>query len=186
LAVQKQTKFDVKKINLFFFLLFFACTSYGQQKGGWLTWNNADNTISISYPKEWNELKLDGGEIVAFTAPKDNPQDKYPDMLVLRAFPDSGEKNIDRLKDFARTTLSPAWNFKITSSQKIVTKDMEYIKSIAEDKGRKVVLVMYTLLKGDKIYFLTLNVEARNYERYKTVGDQAIESLVIKKTWVVK
>jgi hypothetical protein len=38
--------------------------------------------------------------------------------MVLRAFPDSGIKDIGRLKNFAQSTLSPKWNFKITSSQK--------------------------------------------------------------------
>jgi hypothetical protein len=174
------------KINLLFLSLFFAFASLGQQEEGWLSWNNAGNTVSISYPKEWAERKLDAEEIIAFTAPKDNADDHYSDMLVLRAFPDSGMTSIDSLKNFVRTTLSPQWNFKITSSNKIVSKDREYIKSVAEDKEKKVVLVMYTLLKEDKIYFLTLNIEKRNYERYKSVGDRAVESLVIKRAWIAK
>ena len=176
----------MKKTYLLFLSLFFSFACYGQQSEGWLTWNNADNTVSISYPKEWTEQKLNAGEIIAFTAPKDNAEDHYSDMLVLRAFPDSGMKSIDSLKNYARTTLSPQWNFKITSSKKIVTKDTEYIKSVAEDKEKKVVLVMYTLLKEDKIYFLTLNIEKRNYEKYKSEGDRAFESLEVKRGWISK
>ncbi len=173
----------VNKRNVFFLLLF-SVTVYAQQKEGWLTWNNGDNTISISYPKEWTETKLNAGEVVAFLAPKTSAMDKYPDMLVLRSFPDSGIKDINRLKNFARNTLSPEWNFKITSSQKLATGDKQYIKSVAEDRKRNVVLVMYTLLKDDKIFFLTLNVEKKNYERYKSAGQRAFESLAIGRSWV--
>src|SRR5262245_51276780 len=130
------------KITLLFLSLS-ASSVYGQQKSEWLTWSNADKTISISYPKEWTEKKLNAGEIVAFIAPKTNAQDSYPDMIVLRTFPDSGIKDIDRLKNFARNTLSPDWNFKITSSQKIAEGKKEYIKSIAEDSRRNVILIMY-------------------------------------------
>lgn len=171
------------KLHLFFLSLFVIASST-QQKDGWLTWNNADNTISISYPKEWTETKLNAGEIVAFVAPKTNAKDSYPDMLVLRAFPDSGIKDINRLKNFARSTLSPEWNFKITSSQKIKAGDKEYIKSVAEDNKRQVVLAMYTLLKEDRIFFLTLNVEKRNYERYKSAGQRVFDSLVIGRAWI--
>src|SRR6185503_10377532 len=139
------------------FLSLFAVAVYAQQKGGWHIWNNGDNSISISYPDEWTEMKLNAGEIVAFVAPKTDSKDKYPDMLVLRAFPDSGIKDINHYKNFAQSTLSPKWNFKITSSQKITAGKTEYIKSVAEDTKRNVVLVMYTLLKEDKIFFLTLN-----------------------------
>src|SRR5689334_10305084 len=153
---------------ILFFLLLSSASVYAQQKDGWLTWSNGDKTISISYPKDWTERKLNAGEIIAFIAPKSSAQDSYPDMIVLRSFPDSGIKDINRLKDFARHTLSPDWNFKITSSEKITAGNREYIKSIAEDKRRNVVLVMYTMLKEDHIFFLTLNVEKRNYEKYKS------------------
>ena len=174
----------MKKINLLFLGIVSVLNSHGQQKEGWLTWTSADNTISISYPKEWSEIKLNSGEIAGFAAPKDGEQDHYSDMLVLRAFPDSGIKSIDKLRNYAATTLSPEWHFRIMSSQKIVTKAGQYIKSIAEDKGKKVILVMYTLLKEDKIFFLTLNIEKRNYERYKAAGDTAFESLAVKREWV--
>src|SRR5829696_4222976 len=105
------------KISLFFLSLFVVAVN-AQQKDGWLTWNSADKNISILYPKEWTETKLNTGEIVAFVAPKSNAKDIYPDMLVLRAFPDSGIKDINRLRNFARNTLSPEWDFKIISSQK--------------------------------------------------------------------
>jgi len=168
------------------FLSMFAMAVYAHQKGEWHTWTNADKTISISYPDEWTEMKLDAGEIVAFVAPKTDVNDKYPDMLLLRAFPDSGIKDIDHYKNFAQSTLSPKWNFKITSSQKITTGKTEYIKSIAEDNKRDVVLVMYTLLKEDRIFFLTLNVEKRNYENYKSVGQRAFDSLAIGRQWVTE
>lgn len=167
------------KICAFLFSFLFAFSFQTQQKDGWLTWNNNSNTITISYPKDWTEAKLNAGEIVAFLAPKTDSKDNYPDMILLRAFPDSGIKNIDGLKDFAQKTLSPKWNFKITSSQKIKTADKEYIKSIAEDDKRGVVLLMYTLLKEGRIFFLTLNVEKRNFERYKSVGQHAFDSLLI-------
>jgi hypothetical protein len=173
----------INKLHIVFLSLF-AVAVYAQQKGGWHIWNNADNTIAISYPDEWTEMKLNAGEIVAFVAPKTNADDKYPDMLVLRAFPDSGIKDINKLKDFAKSTLSPKWNFKITSSQKITAGKTEYIKSVAEDTKNNVVLLMYTLLKEDKIFFLTLNVEKRNYESYKSVGQRAFDSLTIGRLWI--
>ncbi|MBK5284612.1 MAG: hypothetical protein JJE25_04365 [Bacteroidia bacterium] len=176
----------MKANHLLFLLLLIGFASHAQQEAGLLTWNNTENTISISYPKEWTELKLNGQEIIAFTAPKDNAEDHYPDMLVLRAFPDSGEKNIDRLKDYARSTLNPEFKFKISFSKKIIAKDKEYIKTIAEKGDGKVVLVMYTLLQEDKIFFLTLNVEKKNYERYKSVGEHAFESLAVKQAWIIK
>jgi hypothetical protein len=169
-------------MNLLLQLFFSAAIA--QQKDGWLTWTNGDNSISISYPKEWTEKKLNAGEIVAFVAPKTNEKDHYPDMLVLRAFPDSGIKDIDKLKNFARNTLNRDWNFKMISSQKLGTGEKQYIKSVAEDSKRNVVLAMYTLLKDDKIFFLTLNVEKRNYEKYKSAGQDAFDSLVINKAWI--
>lgn len=176
----------MKTIHLFFLSLFIASASFGQQSEERLTWNSADNTVSISYPKEWTEQKLNAGEVIAFAAPKDNAEDRYPDMLILRAFPDSGLTSIDSLKNYAHTTLNPAFKFKVSSSQKIVAKDKEYIKTIAEEGDGKVILVMYTLLKEDKIYFLTLNIEKRNYEKYKSAGDRAFESLEIKRAWISK
>src|SRR5688500_2824663 len=172
----------INKLHVIFLSLF-AVAVYAQQ-GEWHMWNSADNTLSISYPDEWIEMKLNAGEIVAFVAPKTDANDKYPDMLVLRAFPDSGIKDIDRYKNFAKSTLSPKWNFKITSSQKITAGKKEYIKSVAEDSKRNVVLVMYTLLKEDKIFFLTLNIEKRNHESYKTIGQRAFDSLAIGRQWV--
>jgi hypothetical protein len=176
----------MKTIHLFFLSLFIASASFGQQSEEWLTWNSADNTVSISYPKEWTEQKLNAGEVIAFAAPKDNTEDHYPDMIILRAFPDSGAKNIDRFKDFARNTLNPDFKFKISSSQKIVAKDKVYIKTVAEEGDGKVILIMYALLKEDKLYFLTLNIEKRNYERYKSVGDGTVESLEIMRAWIAK
>ena len=168
----------LNRLYTIFFTVFLSSVS-AQQKEGWLTWNNTANTITISYPKDWTETKLNAGEIVAFIAPKTDAKDSYPDMMVLRAFPDSGIKDIGRLKNFAQSTLSPKWNFKITSSQKIKSSDKEYIKSVAEDSKRKIVLVMYTLLKEGHIFFFTLNVEKRNYERYAASGQHTFESLTI-------
>jgi hypothetical protein len=173
----------INKLHLVFLSLF-AVAVYAQQKGEWHIWNNADSTLSISYPDEWTEMKLNSGEIVAFVAPKTDVNDKYPDMMVLRVFSDSGIKDINHYKSFAQTTLSPKWNFKMTSSQKITAGKKEYIKSVAEDSKRNVVLVMYTLLKEDKIFFLTLNVEKRNYESYKSVGQRAFDSLTIGRLWI--
>src|ERR1044071_7776313 len=86
------------------FLSLFAMAVYAQQKGEWHMWNNADKTLSISYPDAWTKMKLNSGELVAFVAPKTDANDHYPDMLVLRAFPDSGIKDINRLKNFAKST----------------------------------------------------------------------------------
>src|SRR5690349_674530 len=115
------------------FLSLFAIAVYARQKGEWRIWTNADKSISISYPDEWTELKLDAGELVAFVAPKTDANDKYPDMLVLRAFPDSGIKDLDHFKNFAKSTLSPKWNFEMTSSVKMTSGKKVYIKSVAED-----------------------------------------------------
>lgn len=167
------------KICAFLFPFFFAFSFEAQQKDGWLTWNNSANTITISYPKDWAETELNAGEIVAFVAPKTGAKDIYPDMFVLRAFPDSGVKNIDQLKIFAQKTLSSKWDFKITSSQKIKTADKEYIKSVAEDSKRGVVLVMYTMLKESRIFFFTLNIEKGNFEHYSPIGQRAFDSLTI-------
>lgn len=173
------------RINLFLLLLL-AAPAFAQQKDGWVAWTSADKTVSISYPKEWTEKKLNAGEIVAVVAPKTDAKDTYPDMLLLRAFPDSGIKDINRLKNFAQSTLSPEWNFKIISTEKLGKGDKQYIKSVAEDNKRKVVLAMYTLLRDDKIFFLTLNVEKRNYEKYKSIGQHAFDSMVIGKAWIVE
>ena len=179
-----KTRALVNKIKLLFPVLCSAVAFAQQNPGEWLTWSSASNTISISYPKEWTEKKLNAGEIVAFVAPKTDEKDTYPDMLVLRAFPDSGIKDLARLKDFARGTLSSRWNFKMVSSQKLGTGDRQYIKSVAEDSKRNVVLVMYTFLKNDRIIFLTLNVEKRNYEKYKSAGQRAFDSLEVRKDWI--
>jgi|KBSSwiStaDraftv2_1062776.scaffolds.fasta_scaffold1722273_1 hypothetical protein len=174
------------KLHLIFFSLFAVALYAQQQKDGWFTWTSGDRSVSVSYPKEWSELKLNAGEIIAFAAPKTDAKDSYPDMLILRSFPDSGIKNIDRLKNFARNTLSPDWNFKMVSSRKITAAGKEYIQSVAEDSKKNVVLLMYTMLKADKIFFLTLNVEKRNYEKYKPVGERVFDSLVISQAWIAK
>ena len=178
-------KFCAHRITVFFLSILSAAV-YAQPKEEWLTWANVRNTVSISYPKDWSEVKLNAGEIVAFVAPKTDAKDTYPDMLVLRAFPDSGIKDIDRLKNFASGTLSKEWNFKMVSSEKVTAGDKQYIKSVAEDSKRNVVLVMYTLLKEDKIFFLTLNVEKRNYEKYKSISQHAFDSMLIERAWIPK
>jgi hypothetical protein len=171
---------NISSHSLFLSFLFITGICIAQQKTGWLKWENSAGNISISYPKEWTELKLNSADIVvAFAAPKDNAKDRDADMMVLRVFPDSGAKSIDQLKDFARKSLNTKWKYKINLNKKIETKDRSYIKSVAEDTENKIILIMYTMLAQDRIFFFTLFTEKKNYEKYMLLGDEAFNSLVI-------
>ncbi len=150
-------------------------------KKDWETWQSPTGTISISHPKSWIVWKMNAGEVVGFVTPKDNPNDRFPDMLVLMASDNINNETLDDVEARWTQEMKGKPTFNIVSAEHVKLGDHTVFKTIADQiEGDELRLVNYTYTIGEKIYMLSMSIEKRNYDRFKAVGEEAAKSLMVK------
>ncbi|WP_299821625.1 PsbP-related protein [uncultured Pontibacter sp.] len=159
--------------------LFVKCQT--QKKDNIEVWQNSSGSISISHPKDWIKWELNSGEVVAFVTPKDGPDDRFPDMLVLRESVNYMNQSLQDLEESAKRDIKQQPNMELVSSEQVKVGNYTALKTIMDQvTGDELRLINYTYTIGDKIYLLSLSIEKRNFDRFKSIGEASAKSLKVE------
>lgn len=189
--VTKQTK-QIKQMKQMKFLgiaiLLISLNSCGQstkknelttKPNGWKTMN--ENGYSIQYPESWdlNKSRQMGMSFIILSKLA-SKQDKFKENVNLMIQDLTGQNiNLDRYVQISEGQISTMLtNVKFTESHRLNENNSEFHKFIyTADQGiYKLKTEQYLWLKNEKAYILTLSCEVDQYEKYKKIGEQILNS----------
>ncbi|MBD2136725.1 protein kinase [Anabaena sp. FACHB-1237] len=149
-----------------------------------LTYENQQYGIKIiKYPESWNKTEPQNPltkEFVSFIAPKQNPEDKFQEMLTI------GVENFNgTLNEFADSNIKDIKN--TISAAKILETSST---TLADGKAKKIVYIgkngtdnlknmQIVTLKGDRAYIVTYTAKTDDYEQFLQTVETMIKSLDI-------
>lgn len=172
------------KKYLYFISLVLSLNSFGQNKEtSWKTIN--DNTYSIQYPDNW-ELNTDksmGTSFILFTE-QTSSEDKFRENINLSIQNLEGYNlNLDAYVAISEEQISKmVTNGIIIDSKRLNTNNTEFQKIIFTGKQGlfQLKFVQYYFVKDEKAYVLTFTCEEIQYEKYKIIVEQILESFLLK------
>ena len=172
------------KKYLYFIILVLSLNSFGQNKEtSWKTIN--DNTYSIQYPDNW-ELNTDksmGTSFILFTE-QTSSEDKFRENINLSIQNLEGYNlNLDAYVAISEEQISKmVTNGIIFESKRLNTNNTEFQKVIFTGKQGlfQLKFVQYYFVKDEKAYVLTFTCEEIQYEKYKIIVEQILESFLLK------
>jgi hypothetical protein len=177
----------MKKMKLVGFITFFiTLITYGQStemQNNWKLIEGADYTIQ--YPETWelNESGQMGTKFILFSK-QVSPQDKFRENVNLIVQDLSGQSiNLDKYVEISeeqiRTFLT---NGKLIESKRLKESENEFHKMIyTGDQGiYKLKFEQYYLIKNNNAYVLTLTCETEQFDSYREIGENILNSLTLK------
>jgi len=171
-----------------FAILLISLTACGQltkknevttTKNGWKTLN--ENGYSIQYPENW-DLNKSGQMGMSFIilSRLSSDQDKFKENVNLLIQDLTGQNiNLDKYVQISEGQISTMLtNGKLIESSRLNENNSEFHKFIyTADQGiYKLKTEQYFWVKNEKAYILTLSCETDQYEKYKKIGEQILNS----------
>lgn len=171
-----------------FVILIISLAACGQsteekEKANWKTLNK--NEYSIQYPNDWN-LDMSGMSGTSFVLFSEltSEEDKFGENVNLIVQNLEGQ-NID-LQEFVEISeeqvKSLITNSQITESETQIknNRELHSIKYSGDQGIFKLIYKQYYWVKDEQAYILTLTCEADQFEDYKEIGEQIMNSFQIK------
>jgi hypothetical protein len=172
------------KKYLYFISLVLSLNSFGQNKEtSWKTIN--DNTYSIQYPDNW-ELNISEtmGTSFILLSQQTSSEDKFRENINLSIQNLEGYNlNLDAYVAISEEQISKmVTNGIIIDSKRLNTNNTEFQKIIFTGKQGlfQLKFVQYYFVKDEKAYVLTFTCEEIQYEKYKIIVEQILESFLLK------
>jgi hypothetical protein len=148
-------------------------------KNGWKNLN--ENGYSIQYPENW-DLNKSGQMGMSFIVLSrlTSEQDKFKENVNLMIQNLTGQNiNLDKYVQISEGQISTMLtNGKLIESSRQNENNSEFHKFIyTADQGiYKLKTEQYCWVKNEKAYILTLSCEIDQYEKYKKIGEQILNS----------
>jgi hypothetical protein len=155
------------------------------QTGG--DWKEFDQTsYSVKYPSTW-ELDISGqkGTSFALFSPLESNKDKFQENVNLLVQDLTGQNvDLDRYTEISEAGIMTTFtNSTLLESKRIKDGNNEYQKIIfSGDKGIfHFQFEQYYWVMNDKAYVLTFTGEKAKFADYKTIGEEILNSFILKK-----
>jgi hypothetical protein len=149
----------------------------------WKTLN--EKGYSIQYPDNW-ELNTSGQMSTSFIlfSKQTSPQDQFRENVNL-IIQDLTKQNInlDKYVEISEGQVKTMiTNGKLIESKRLNSNGIDFQKVIyTGDQGTyKLKFEQYYLIKKNKAYVLTLTCETRQFDAYKEIGEQILNSFILK------
>ncbi len=163
-------------LSLFFCLV--TILSFSQVKNDTFKGTN----YNIQYPSTWSldTSKLMGTSFFLFS-PLENKEDKFKENVNLLV-QDLGSEDIG-IRDYKEITENqfkqlPSANIKVfeSSIQKGKKKDFYKVSYAMTQNGFRLKIYALCYIQDNKAYLLTFSAELNKYEKFKTVGEEIVNS----------
>src|SRR3989344_4524634 len=163
-------------IAAFLLILLASCDSMTEKtvpKDEWSTIETED--YSLQHPKEWKQqsqqqIGIEFSLMTARTSPKDEFKENI--NLVVEKYNAISEEQIMEGMENAKLISSERSNKHGETAQQII-----YTASYGK---RKLKFEQYYWIKNDKAFVLTMTCEADQFDEYKEVGEEILESFRLK------
>lgn len=161
------------------------------QESNWSNYTTNDNTLSITYPTNWeivedkkNDDENKTNSIIVFLSPKENPEDLFQENIVVNVLMPKNNFTINEsinTQDIVQKLVNQNKGFRIDNISTIhidsINKTAESITYSFENAGFLFKTKQVFLTINNNIYIFSLLAEQKEFDKYALIFDKMLMNI---------